>query len=122
MMAGFGGFKVLAVDYRMPPDFPFPAALDDAVAVWKEVVRTTKPQNVALIGSSAGGGLVLATVLRLKDEGLPLPGAIAAGTPWSDLAKIGDSYSANAWLDNVLVALRGRGRGHGASLRRRRRT
>ncbi len=104
MMAGFGGFKVLAVDYRMPPDFPFPAAVDDAVAVWKEVVKTTKPQNIALVGSSAGGGLVLATVLRLKDEGLPLPGAVAAGTPWSDLAKIGDSYFANAWLDNVLVS------------------
>jgi len=104
MMAGFGGFRVLAVDYRMPPDFPFPAALDDAVAVWKEVVKTTKPGNVALIGSSAGGGLVLATVLRLKDEGLPLPGALAAGTPWSDLAKIGDSYFANAWADNILVS------------------
>ena len=104
MLAGFAGFKVLAVDYRMPPDFPFPAALDDAIAVWKEVVKTTKPQNVALIGSSAGGGLVLATVLRAKAEGLPLPGAIAAGTPWSDLAEIGDSYFANAWLDNVLVS------------------
>ena len=103
MIAGFGGFKVLAVDYRMPPDFPFPAALDDAIAVWKEVVKTTKPENVALIGTSAGGGLVLATVLRAKAEGLPLPGAVAAGTPWSDLAKIGDSYFANAWLDNVLV-------------------
>ncbi len=104
MMAGFGGFKVLAVDYRMPPDFPFPAALDDAIAVWKAVVKTTKPENVALIGTSAGGGLVLATALRAKDEGLPLPGAVAAGTPWSDLAKVGDSYFANAWLDNVLVS------------------
>lgn len=103
MMAGFGGYKVLAVDYRMPPDYPFPAALDDAIAVWKEVVKTTKPENIALIGTSAGGGLVLATVLRAKAEGLPLPGAVAAGTPWSDLAKIGDSYFANAWLDNVLV-------------------
>ncbi|RBP14131.1 acetyl esterase/lipase [Roseiarcus fermentans] len=107
MMAGFGGFRVLAVDYRMPPDFPFPAALDDAVAVWKEVVKTTKPENVALIGSSAGGGLALATILRLKDEGLPLPGALAAGTPWSDLSSAGDSYAANAWLDNVLVAYGG---------------
>ena len=103
MIAGFGGFKVLAVDYRMPPDFPFPAALDDAIAVWKEVVKTTRPENVALIGTSAGGGLVLATVLRAKAEGLPLPGAVAAGAPWSDLAKIGDSYYANAWLDNALV-------------------
>ncbi len=103
MIAGFGGFKVLAVDYRMPPDFPFPAALDDAIAVWKEVVRTTKPENVALIGTSAGGGLVLATVLRAKAEGLPLPGAVAAGAPWSDLAKVGDSYFTNAWIDNTLV-------------------
>ena len=104
MLAGLGGFRVLAVDYRMPPDFPYPAALDDAIAVWKETIRTTKPENIALIGTSAGGGLVLATVLRAKDEGLPLPGAVAAGTPWADLTKVGDSYFANAFVDNVLVS------------------
>jgi acetyl esterase/lipase len=104
MLAGLGGFKVLAVDYRMPPDFPYPAAIDDAIAVWKEVIKTTRPENIALIGTSAGGGLVLATALRARDEGLPLPGAIAAGTPWADLTKVGDSYFVNAFVDNVLVS------------------
>lgn len=48
LMAAFGGFKVIAIDYRMPPDFPYPAAMDDAMAVWKEVVKTTDPKNIAI--------------------------------------------------------------------------
>jgi monoterpene epsilon-lactone hydrolase len=70
---------------------------------WKEIVKTTPPQNITLVGSSTGGGFVLAKVLRAKNEKLPLPGAIAAGTPWADLIKTGDSYFANEWVDNVLV-------------------
>lgn len=103
MMAGIGGYRVISVDYRMPPDDPFPAALDDALTVWESVAQTVKPQNMAIFGSSSGGGLALATVLRAKDEGLPLPGAVSAATPWSDLDKIGDSYFANEYVDNMLV-------------------
>ena len=103
-MAGFGGFKVISVDYRMPPDHPYPAALDDAMTVWKAATKIATPKNMAIFGSSAGGNLTLAMILRAKRDSLPLPGAIAAGTPMSDLTNAGDSFHTNAMLDNVLVA------------------
>jgi epsilon-lactone hydrolase len=103
-MAGFGKFKVISVDYRTPPDHPYPAALDDAMTVWKAAVKMADPKNMAIFGSSAGGALTLSMVLRAKQDGLPLPGAIAPGTPMSDLTGSGDSFRANAMVDNVLVA------------------
>jgi epsilon-lactone hydrolase len=103
LMAGFGGFKVISVDYRMPPDFPYPAAMDDAMAVWKDVVKRHDHRRIAIFGTSTGGAMTLAMVLRAKDEKLALPGAIAPGTPWSDIDKLGDSYASNEWIDNVLV-------------------
>ncbi len=102
LMAHFGNIEVLSVDYRMPPDFPFPAALDDSVAVWKEVLKSHPAKNVGLFGTSAGGGLTLATVIKLKELGIALPGAIMAGTPWADLTKTGDTYFTNEFVDNVL--------------------
>jgi epsilon-lactone hydrolase len=102
LMAHYAQTEVISVDYRMPPDFPFPAAIDDTVAVWKEVIKSHTPRNVALFGTSTGGGMTLATVIRLKELGLPLPGALMAGTPWADLSKTGDSYFANEFVDNVL--------------------
>jgi len=103
-MAGFGGFKVISVDYRMPPDHPYPAGLDDAMTVWKAATKMSPPKNMAIFGSSAGGNLTLAMVLRAKQDKLPLPAAIAPGTPMSDLTGAGDSFQTNAMLDNVLVA------------------
>jgi monoterpene epsilon-lactone hydrolase len=103
MMAGFGHFKVISVDYRMPPDFPYPAAMDDAMAVWKAIAKQHDHRRLAIFGTSTGGAMTLAMVLRAKDEKLPLPAAIAPGTPWSDIDKVGDSYKANEWADNVLV-------------------
>ena len=103
-MAGFGRFKVISVDYRMPPDHAFPAALDDAMTVWKAATKMARPKNMAIFGSSAGGNLTLAMVLRAKQDKLPLPAAIAPGTPMSDLTGAGDSFQTNAMLDNVLVA------------------
>ncbi len=61
------------------------------------------PRNMAIFGTSTGGAMTLAMVLRAKTEHLPLPAAIAPGTPWSDLTKTGDSYMTNEWIDNVLV-------------------
>ncbi len=103
-LAGFGRMKVIAVDYRMPPEAFFPAALDDAMTVYKAVLKTTPPRNVAVFGSSAGGALTLEMMLRAKQDGLPMPGAIAPGTPMSDVTKQGDSFQTNAMVDNVLVS------------------
>jgi epsilon-lactone hydrolase len=103
-MAGFGHFKVIAVDYRMPPEAYFPAALDDGLTVYKNAIRTTSPNNIAIFGSSAGGALTLEMILKAKQQGLPMPGAIAPGTPMSDVTKVGDTFVTNAMLDNVLVS------------------
>ncbi|MFK5596220.1 alpha/beta hydrolase [Methylobacterium sp. HMF5984] len=104
LLAGFGRMKVIAVDYRMPPEAFFPAALDDGMTVYKAVLRTTAPGRIAVFGSSAGGALTLAMMLRARAEGLPLPGAIAPGTPMSDATQRGDSFQTNARVDNVLVS------------------
>jgi acetyl esterase/lipase len=74
------------------------------MAVWREVVKTVDPKNIGIFGTSTGGGMTLAMVLRARQEGLPLPGAIAPGTPWSDMTKTGDTYFANEMVDNVLVS------------------
>ena len=107
LMAGFGGYKVYAIDYRMPPDAPYPAAMDDAMAGYKAVLAMTDPQHLAVVGTSTGGGMTLALMLRAKAEGVPLPAAIAPGTPWSDLTETGDTYKTNEWVDNVLVSYSG---------------
>jgi monoterpene epsilon-lactone hydrolase len=104
LMAGIGKFKVISIDYRMPPDFPYPAAMDDAMSVWKEVTRTNDPKKMAIFGTSTGGGMTLAMVLRARTEGLPLPGATAPGTPWSDMTKTGDTFFTNEKVDNILVS------------------
>ncbi|MBV8536181.1 MAG: alpha/beta hydrolase fold domain-containing protein, partial [Alphaproteobacteria bacterium] len=88
-------------------DAPYPAALDGAMAVYRELVKTNDPKRMAIFGTSTGGGMTLAMVLRAKAEGLPLPAAIAPGTPWSDMTKTGDTYFTNDGVDNVLVSNEG---------------
>ena len=115
--------RVLSVDYRMPPDHPFPAAIEDAVAVWTAVIQDHAPASVGVFGASAGGGLTLALCLKLKALGLALPGAIAPSTPWTDLAGESDSYATNAHVDGIFSDYAGAPAGmarlyaNGASLR-----
>jgi epsilon-lactone hydrolase len=104
LMAGFGKFKVISIDYRMPRDFPHPAAMDDAMAVWKEVVRTNDPKRMAIFGTSTGGEITLAMVLRARTEGLPLPAAMAPGTPMVGHDQDGDTFFTNEKVDNILVS------------------
>jgi len=101
MLAGRGRMKVIAVDYRMPPEAYFPAALDDAVAVYKAAIGMVPPGNVGVFGSSAGGALTLEMMLRAKSENIPMTGAIAPGTPMSDVTKQGDTFQTNALVDTV---------------------
>ena len=102
LMAGLAGFRVISVDYRMPPDHPFPATLDDAVAVYGALLKDFPAANIGVFGMSAGGSLTITTLLRAKQLGLPMPGAIAPGTPTVDLTKTGDTLFTNAGVDNVL--------------------
>jgi acetyl esterase/lipase len=89
LMAAYGGYKVIEFDYRMPPDAPYPAAMDDAMAVWKAARAMQDPSRMAIVGTSTGAGMTLAMILRAKQEGLALPAAIAPGTPWADLTETG---------------------------------
>ena len=107
LMAGFGRGKVISVDYRTAPDHPYPAALDDCVAVYRELLNSVPAKNIGVVGTSTGGGLALALVLRAKQEGLPLPGALAPGSPWSDLTKTGDTFYTNDLVDNFQVSYDG---------------
>lgn len=81
-----------AVDYRMPPDHPYPAALDDLIAVYRGLLEVRDPSRVVVGGGSAGGNLAAALMLRVKAEGLPLPAALLLLTPECDLTESGDSF------------------------------
>ena len=101
------GIPSLAIDYRMPPDHPFPAALDDVVAVYKKILEDHSASSLVIGGTSAGGGLSLAAVHKFKALNLPVPGAIYGGTPWADLTKTSDSLYTNEGIDRVLVTYDG---------------
>ncbi len=107
LIATRANIPVLSIDYRMPPDHPFPAAIDDVVAVWKSLLSDRPAKSMALGGSSAGGGLTLASTLRFMELGLETPGALFAGTPWTDLTQTGDSHFVNEGIDRNLVSYHG---------------
>ncbi len=87
------GVTTLLFDHRLAPEDPFPAALEDAVTAYRWLLdQGVLPSNIVLGGDSAGGGLCLATLLALRDEGIPLPAAAVALSPWTDLALTGESY------------------------------
>lgn len=94
------GACLIIPHYRLAPEYPWPAAIDDGFAVYR--VMSQKP--FALVGESAGGNLVLSLMLRAKQLGIPLPGSVALISPWCDLTNSGDSLSDNDGLDPVLTA------------------
>jgi acetyl esterase/lipase len=97
------GARVLSVDYRLAPEDPFPAAVEDAVAAYRFVLRSgIPPGRVALAGDSAGGGLTVACLVALRDGGDALPAAGVCISPWVDLALTGESMTAAAIVDPML--------------------
>jgi len=97
--------RVLAVDYRLAPEHPFPAALEDAAAAYKWLLASgADPRQIAMMGDSAGGGLIFSLMLQLRDEGIPLPAAAVALSPWTDLALTGPSLRLNSAADPMLNA------------------
>jgi monoterpene epsilon-lactone hydrolase len=94
--------RVWAVDYRMPPDHPFPAALDDCLAAYRALLGERSPDRIVIGGASAGGNLAAALILRARDEGLPLPAAVVLMTPGADLTEAGDSHQTNLGLDPLI--------------------
>ena len=98
--------SVLFVDYRLAPEHPFPVAIEDAVTAYRWLADQFDPRRIAFVGDSAGGGLALAALLKLRDEGHTLPAAAVALSPWTDLALTGPSLHANATADPVLETSR----------------
>src|ERR1700730_298819 len=95
--------KALALDYRMGPEHPFPAAVDDACAAYRWLIaQEYKPGRIVISGDSAGGGLTLATLLALRDSGAPMPAAAVPISPWTDLEGTGASVQTRAATDPMV--------------------
>ena len=107
------GARAVSVDYRLAPEHPFPAAVDDAVAAYRGLLDQGVPSSrIAFVGESAGGGLVAAALVALKGADLPQPASAAVFSPWADLTVSGASATDKADLDPALTpeALRTRAR------------
>ncbi|HKT77411.1 MAG TPA: alpha/beta hydrolase [Sphingobium sp.] len=99
------GRRIWSVDYRMPPDHPYPAALDDGMTIYRALLKERAPGEIIFSGASAGGNLAAALLLRARDEGLPLPAAAYLATPEIDLTESGDSFRTNLGVDATLTSL-----------------
>ena len=95
--------KVLAVRYPLAWQKPHPASRDRVVAVYKELLKSYAPQRIAMYGDSAGGGLLMSAVLKLRDDGIPMPAVLGLLSPWADVTRTGDSISLLEGADPMIA-------------------
>jgi acetyl esterase/lipase len=99
-LAARSGARTFSLDYRLAPEHPFPAALDDALAAYRGLLaHGIAADSIVIAGDSAGGGLALATLVALRDAGDPLPAAGVLFSPWTDLAATGGTLQSNDGID-----------------------
>ena len=96
--------RALAIDYRLAPEHPFPAAVDDTIAAYKWLLaQGYKPNKIVIAGDSAGGGLTIAALLAIRDAGLPMPACGVPISPWTDLEGTGESVRTRAARDVMVT-------------------
>jgi monoterpene epsilon-lactone hydrolase len=104
-LAAEAGCPILAPDYRLGPESPFPAAVEDGVKAWRHLLDADiDPARMVIAGDSAGGGLTLATALAIRDAGLPQPAGLFCISPWANLGQTGPSYARLRDLDPSISA------------------
>ena len=107
VLAAKNNVRVFCAAYRLAPEHPFPAALEDALAAYQLLLDTGyEGRQIMLFGESAGGGLIYSLAVRLKELGMPLPGGLIAISPWSDLTASGKSYQKNREKDPTMQEAR----------------
>jgi acetyl esterase/lipase len=104
-LAKAAGIRALNVDYRLAPEHPHPAAVDDSVTAYRWLLdQGLRPEHLAIAGDSAGGGLTIATLVALRDLGVPLPAAAVPISPWVDMEGTGETMTTRAHVDLLVSA------------------